>query len=1101
MKRTIGIKKSYLLKYLSLLIFFFISIHIYASNSTPSLKHESDSIREALKKCQDDTCKYKLLYPLIWKYAASDLKISKYYGNWAFDELKNMTISSQLIDVYSIKGNIFFNECRFDSAYACFQKSLAMSKALHYNLGWAYFKVALAEDYLLSFRTALMNLKNSERYFTSANNTGMVLSLFTRIYGNLGKTDSALMYFDKQLDLCRKNSDKKGEVSVFTSIADFYRNNGNIIKSLESLNYALKLAESINDEDAISSIYASIGDIFIEKKMNFSIAHEYFKEGLEKSINSKNNYQMFRIRMKIGKLFLTEGKDSISLVYNLKCLAIAKEIGDQTHFVHLYKNLGYSYEKLNDYKHAYYYFKKCYESNCKCCNRLYHHEAHLELADICLKLNYPDEALFYYQKSLELAKCFNARKEIASSNLRLGNFYMLMNRGKIAENYYLSAYKTVYGTNYFLLRKNITDTLSRFYLKQNDLKRAYAYLTISRIMGDSLSRTEKEFSLADLEMRFNFEKIKNDSKAKQALSTVEIKRQKVYRNSLFAILILIIGLSFVIYKSYRRKKTDNKLLTKKNNEIEEKNHEIQSQLEEIERISAKLHEADQMKLRFFTNISHELRTPLTLIISPLVKLLKGNNREDKEGMYSVMLRNSRKLQQLINQLLDISKIDKSELKLNLKLFNFNKQVRLVALMFQSIAEEKNILFKIIEKEKKMVFCFDAERIEQVLNNLLSNAFKFTPGGGKIEITITKEENNAIVKVRDNGIGIPPESLDKVFDRFYQADSTVSRNFEGSGIGLALAKELVVLHKGQISVKSDPDCYREGKWTEFQVAIPIVKSDDITIEETQFTINPVDEWATFQTEGNKNNSKRKESILVVEDNIDLRSYISESLSHKYQVSEAKNGTEGIDLAMKNVPDIIISDVMMPETDGYQLTSAIKNNFRTSHIPVILLTAKADRDSKIVGLQKGADDYISKPFDEDELMLRIENILQNRKRLQEKYRKQITVNPSEVEVKSFDEQFLLKLAGIIEQEISNPALNVDFLSQKIGLSRPQLFRKLKALTDLSINQFIRSTRLKRAAQLLKKKSATISEIAFNTGFDNLSYFTKRFKEEFGKLPSEY
>ena len=424
-------------------------------------------------------------------------------------------------------------------------------------------------------------------------------------------------------------------------------------------------------------------------------------------------------------------------------------------------------------------------------------------------------------------------------------------------------------------------------------------------------------------------------------------------------------------------------------------------------------------------------------------------------------------------------------------------------MFQSVAEEKNIEFEIVELDENITFGFDADRIDEVINNLLSNAFKFTPTGGEILLKLetcditTNEQITKYSKItlRDSGIGIAAGDLDKVFERFFQSESTTTQVYGGSGIGLSLVKELVELHNGKISVTSE-----QFKWTEFTVLLPMIAGTESPAVEDYLPSSNMIESYEYEHE-KQVSGKYKETVLVVEDNNDLRNYLDELLSKEYNVIASCNGTEGIESALKNNPDIIISDVMMPEMDGYQLTSTLKDNINTSHIPIILLTAKGGRESKIEGLQKGAEDYITKPFDEEEILLKIKNIFINRKKMQEKYRKQIIANPSDIKVQSMDEQFLVKLTGIIEKNISNPQLNVDFICSEMIFSRPQLYRKLKALTDLSINQFVRSIRLKRAAQLIKQNSGTISEIAYNTGFENLSYFSKKFKEEFGILPSEY
>jgi len=395
-----------------------------------------------------------------------------------------------------------------------------------------------------------------------------------------------------------------------------------------------------------------------------------------------------------------------------------------------------------------------------------------------------------------------------------------------------------------------------------------------------------------------------------------------------------------------------------------------------------------------------------------------------------------------------------------------------------------------------------------VHNLLSNAFKFTPPGGGIILHLKVQNSQwASISVKDTGKGIPAEELDRVFDRFYQVDSSQTRVHEGSGLGMALAKELVTLHHGNISVES-----LEGKGTTFTVALPLgknwVKAEEIKDTDAgetavpyhfeQIILSNKDETAEATTLSIENEAPL---VLIVEDHPDMRQYIHQTLANHYQTKEAENGIEGIQIAKEILPDLIISDVMMPEMDGYQLCKQLKSHELTSHIPVILLTAKADRTSKLSGLELGADDYLSKPFDEEELLLLVRNRIAERQKLREYFSKQITLEPTSVKVNSLDERFLRRVMQAVEEHIADPDFGVEAFSETVGMSRMQLYRKLKALTDQSPNEFIRQIRLKRAADLLAQGAGNIADIAYQVGFSDPSYFTKAFQKQYGQTPSEY
>ncbi len=545
-------------------------------------------------------------------------------------------------------------------------------------------------------------------------------------------------------------------------------------------------------------------------------------------------------------------------------------------------------------------------------------------------------------------------------------------------------------------------------------------------------------------------------------------------------------------------------------------------------------ETEKIKSRFFANISHEFRTPLTLILGPAEKIISDTSDDIKKDA-NIIKRNSRRLLQLINQLLDLSKLESGKLKLEASKGNIVSFVKGVALSFESLAESKDITLKLLPEKDFIELYFDREKMMKILTNLLSNAFKFTPEEEMVTVSIKEIKNpnkagTVEIKIKDTGIGIPQEEIPKLFDRFYQVDSSFTKEHEGTGIGLALTKELVELHHGKIDVESkigDPDKAVTGlpagqvNWTEFMVTLPLgsshLKDDEIIEKEkTEPPILPFEQEVytsslsktatdsiaiNINDEVIKDQLEEKTIILVVEDNYDMREYIKESLGDGYLVEEAVNGEQGVRKAQKIIPDLIISDMMMPKTDGNELVRILKNNEKTSHIPIILLTARSGQENKIEGLETGADDYLTKPFDVRELRARIENLIKIRRKLQAKYSKlEYVLKPDGKKGTSLDEKFMIKVGEVIEKHISEEEFNMEGFCSEVAMSRTQLHRKLKALTGKSATLYVRTVKLSKAKKMIEEKTGNISEIAYSLGFSSPAYFTRCFKEEFGYPPSD-
>ena len=541
----------------------------------------------------------------------------------------------------------------------------------------------------------------------------------------------------------------------------------------------------------------------------------------------------------------------------------------------------------------------------------------------------------------------------------------------------------------------------------------------------------------------------------------------------------------------------------------------QLKLEKVE--SDSLRHIDQLKSQFFANISHEFRTPLTLILGQIDSIMSSGIAMKEKIKLQVANRNAKRLLILINQLLDLSKLEAGSMELIAQRHNIVSFLKSLFYSFESLAESQKITLKFFSQYASIPVEFDPDKMEKIFYNLLSNAFKFTPSNGEISVSINYRDSAFVeISIKDTGCGISSERLPFIFDRFYQVDGTGTREHEGSGIGLALAKELIELHKGKISVISSKE-----SGTEFLIMVPavgianaqnqivedakyensLIKDFEAIVENTSVSdVEIIDDKDATNLKSEKGTSSR-EIVLVVEDNADVRAYICEQLRHDYIIQEAINGEVGLEKAQKVIPDLIITDIMMPKIDGYKFCNLIRENEKTSHIPIVILTAKAGLDDKIEGLEIGADDYLTKPFSAKELQVRVKNLIYQRKQLRKRFKQTTVIKPSEIDATSVDKLFIEKSIKIIETNIEDELFGVDQLADKVNMSVSQLNRKLNALINQPAGQLIRSLRLQRAADLLKKNAGSVAEICYKVGFNDQAYFSRAFKKQFGSSPSDF
>ena len=533
---------------------------------------------------------------------------------------------------------------------------------------------------------------------------------------------------------------------------------------------------------------------------------------------------------------------------------------------------------------------------------------------------------------------------------------------------------------------------------------------------------------------------------------------------------------------------------------------MEAQLEIERRDKEHQEEINQMKMRFFINISHELRTPLTLILTPLQEIINKISDRWTRNQLEYIQRNANRLLHLVNQLMDYRRAELGVFELKAKKGNAHQLIQDNFLFYDKLARHKKITYTLHSELEDKEVLFDANYLELIVNNLLSNAFKYTESGQSITVTLKEENGWLLLQVSDTGIGIPINKQGKIFERFYQIES----EHVGSGIGLSLVQRLIELHHGRIELDSE-----ENKGSTFSVYLPqdlsvykpseLASNDEQNEEEQVYSTNSKAMYfidtEKVENESVESGDKKRGTILIVEDNNEIRRYLSNGLADLFNTLEAGNGEEALEKLKDNEVDVIVTDVMMPVMDGIKLCKNVKQNIRTCHIPVIILSAKTDIKDQMEGLQMGADDYIPKPFSLAILTTKIQNMMRTRRRMLEKYAKSLEVEPEKITFNAMDEALLKRAMAIVEKNMDNIEFSTDEFAREMNMSRSNLHLKLKAITGESTIDFIRKIRFNEAAKLLKDGRYTVAEVSTMVGFNTPSYFATSFKKYFGCLPTEY
>ncbi|MDW3645750.1 MAG: tetratricopeptide repeat protein [Bacteroidia bacterium] len=1076
-----------MIKFFRAHIFLLCFIPLFSWSQTP----RADSLKRVLGNAQGDTMHVNMLGELAYIMRSVKPDSALAVGHQSYELAKEIHFDQKIDNILRVLGIIHFYANRTDSALWYFEKAEKLAEELNdqmtlasvvMNQATLYKSLKNTDKALEAYERALAIEKkrgNIEGEAAAVNNIGTIFldqkkyekaelyflkgfeihkelgakPTIIIILINLGLTatfqddlEKSMYYYEQALELSREIQDKEKESNVLVKMALAYKMNGQFAQSLDYYLYNLQLSEEMNSDLKVCSALKFLARLY-EENGNLDMAETYLRRAIEISEKIEDVRVLASNLAGLGIINMKQEKFRNSLSYFHQALGIQEKTAssDQRVTANILQKMGSCYLNLGQLDSATFFLDKAHIICENFRAETTHIETLLTLAQVSEREGNFEQAISYAEEGLNIASLAGVKN----------------------------------------LHSQTAEFLYRLYKKKDNSPKALAYLELHKNLQDSLFNKENTRALAQMEARHKFEQEKQQLSFEQEQKLNEEKNaQKAMWIALIVAILVILAFAWYYYQ----KQKANRILVGLNTEVSEQKR--------------KLEEMDILKSRFFTNISHEFRTPLT-VIGGMVDQIKSEPKKWTDKGLNLIQRNNTQLLDLVNQILDLRKLESGSLSLNKKQGDIVFYLSYVFESFQSLAESKDIALHFLCEMEELWMDFDREKMLRVISNLLSNAIRFTPEAGNIYLILDKSadpnqpsKEYLKLSIKDTGLGIPEDKLPYIFDRFYQVDTSSSRKGEGTGIGLALTKELVTLMEGEIRAES-----RLNKGSTFSLTIPISQEESIQeISEAEIQVNLPIRPKLDATAAKSNTSFPINPIklLLIEDNADVVTYLESLLEDNYELLIARDGKEGIELAVQEVPDLIISDIMMPIKDGYEVCATLKEDERTSHIPIVLLTAKADDDSKLTGLSRGADAYLTKPFNKKELLIRLEQLQKLRQKLQDRYLNlEVPEDSEEVEVKQED-TFILKVRAVIEENMQNPDLGVDLLCEKLGLSRTQLYMKIKALTNRSATQYIRAIRLFKAKELLQGSEQAVSQIAYEVGFSDPSYFSRAFSKEFGFPP---
>ncbi|WP_175288747.1 response regulator [Flagellimonas eckloniae] len=893
-----------------------------------------------------------------------------------------------------------------------------------------------------------------------------------RFYFAKSNLDSALFHIKAAAILAEKLGNKAYMADNYKKISIIYDVWRNDSLSVKFINKALASAKETQDWRLLSSIYVALGNRSFQFTQYPKALSYYLKLDSIYTAQNSLDKSLAAAYSNIGLIY-SEFKDSRAVRYMKKSIDVYQKLGHQEGVHYGEAALGIHYELQGNCKTSIQHLlraKDFYEG---------YEDANM-LAEIYMRLGscYLEEdiekAEEYLLKSNVLSEDEQRITFLATNNTALGDLYSARKEYRKAISHYNKTIEIGSG-----LENSKTEGLNILaayrgliaaYTKMKDFKGAVTSYEKKAVLEDSIRRFQNHLVVEELEKKYQTEK--KEQEIKFLTSQAELEKQKTKNEKgLFTAGILILTLAVItLYILFRNK----------------------------QRINDKLRQLEAAKSRFFANISHEFRTPLTLISGPVAhQLSKDQLSSDDKTDLGLIQRNANRLLDLVDQLLDLSKIEAGRRKLKLSKGSLDLFLKHLVEPFSYQSARKNLTFNTNINLPDQAW-FDRDLVEKIVGNLLSNALKYSDKNGNIDFKAEVVNDEVRISVINENENLTEKELPKLFDRFYQNNSVN----QGFGIGLSLVKELSHLSYGE--VKADKP---NAGTIRFSVTLPISKNA-FTDEELASANNLLEKSTSesnteiiLQEEEVQINNESLPLLLIVDDNEEIRLFIKSLLKNDYRVLQAENGKEGVEVAFETIPDLIVSDIMMPVEDGIYLSNKLKSDERTSHIPIVLLTAKSAEEDELVGLKTGADAYMIKPFKEEKLRVVIEKLIASRTAIQEKFSQQVFLKPHEIELTSIDAQLLKRIQQILDDQLTDPNFSAKVFSDQIGLSRMHLHRKLKALTGFSTTEFIRAQRLKLASQLLKDGGVNISEIGYTVGFNQPAYFSTCFKQYFGCSPSEY
>ncbi len=924
--------------------------------------------------------------------------------------------------------------------------------------------------------SALVYIKKFESYSATGNYATSLADadyLYAQYFRRIQNPDSALYYFKRMIAKSTKSNYPRGLAMGYNGLCRTYYLIGEIDKAIDACNKGLVFTKDFEDT----------GNIILADTHN-ALAIAYSRQNkMEKAISNLLVVDSIQKKKPLREDIIAAAYQSLGNVYlELKEYDSAEEY---------YLKANKEFEKIPNAGTFYFNTTNVF------LGQVYYHKGQLDKADNLLTktlgffqqindlrtvaeisnylglVNFEkgnlDQAELYFKNALDFQNKNEYNLEAGQSALQLGKLNIKKGKAAVAIGFLESALEFNSEVKNGVLNQKTYSSLAEAYALQGNYKAAFLNSQIAKSINDSIQLAQSAEKIKEIEGIYQTESRDNQI---TLLTTKNELAEQQKKNQLYLlwgiITIIAIAGAFVFFQLRNRQKT-----------------------------TKKLQELDTAKSTFFANISHEFRTPLTLIKGPIEDHLASDklSQTERKNLTSA-LRNTQRLTDLVDQLLALAKLESNNLKLNIQPANLPSFIIAQAEVFSFSCVEKNLTFTVDVEKDEIEDWFDQDILEKILYNLIGNAIKYTPENGFINLMGKRLGEQFQISVGNSGNYIPLDQQQKIFTRFYQTDTKNS----GTGIGLALTKELTEVHKGTISVKSETN-----GTTEFTVTLSVGKT---AFEENHlFSENPDKEMLATLPVFEKNIEKEialhddVPIILVIDDTHDIREYVRSIFENTYTVHTATNGKEGFAMAVETIPDIVISDVMMPEEDGFTFTRNLKEHQLTSHIPVILLTAKTQIASKLEGLGIGADAYITKPFNSQLLKATAENLIDNRRKLQQRFSQEVVLMPKDISVSSVDEQFLERLQKVLDKNITDSDFSIENFGVEMGVSRMQLHRKLKALTGQSASEFLRTQRLKIAAKILREKKIPISEVGYTVGFNDPSYFTKSFKKEFGQTPTEY